>query len=97
MTLSVYLPTVATAVLSHSAEGQISQNASQRDMRVTPVDPAELFLLTGSSGVQTLSDEPLWRSGIHLLSDSLSHCEAEHLKRIYVDAYVHHRMKYNSF
>lgn len=60
-------------------------------------NPAELFLLTGSSGVQTLSDGPPWRSGIHLLSDSLSHCEAKHLKRIYMDAYFHHRMKSNKF
>lgn len=36
--VSVYLPTVATGVLSHYAEGQMSQNASQRDRLVTPVD-----------------------------------------------------------
>jgi len=36
--MSVYRPTVATGVLSHYAEGQMSQNASQRDKLVTPVD-----------------------------------------------------------
>lgn len=85
--VSVYLPTAATGVLSHCAEGQMSQNASQRDRLVTPVDLQPHGALSADK-IQhirrLLVPNTIWRAPMEVKDTfslrMLSHFEAKYLQ-----------------